>query len=61
MNTLTSLLLLERYIKPLEMMHHPKEFKLLYPNPDIPMYLTKIPIDITLRQIKTTLVFDAYS
>ncbi|HDR6277190.1 hypothetical protein [Bacillus cereus] len=44
-NRITSYLLLERYIKWLEIMHHPKEFKLLYPNPDIPMYLAKIPLE----------------
>lgn len=26
-------------------MHHPKEFKLLYPNTDFPMYLVKIPLE----------------
>jgi hypothetical protein len=26
-------------------MHHPQEFKRLYPNPDIPMYLAKIPLE----------------
>ncbi|WP_253262816.1 hypothetical protein [Bacillus cereus] len=40
-NRITSYLLIERYIKWLEVMHHPKEFKLLYPNADIPVYLVK--------------------
>ncbi len=44
-NRITSYLLIERYIKWLEVMHHPKEFELLYPNADIPVYLIKIPLE----------------
>ncbi|KIQ81411.1 hypothetical protein RW25_06175 [Bacillus sp. L_1B0_8] len=44
-NRITSYLLIERYISWLEVIHHPKEFKFLYPNGDIPMYLTKIPLE----------------
>lgn len=44
-NRITSYLLIERYIKWLEVMHHPKEFNLLYPNADIPVYLVKIPLE----------------
>jgi len=42
-NRIISHLLIERYIKWLEVVQQPKKFKLIYPDDNIPMYIVKIP------------------
>ncbi|AZV43020.1 hypothetical protein [Peribacillus asahii] len=52
LNKIVSHLLIERYIKWLEVIQNPKKFKRLHPDDTIPMYLAKIP-----RNSKKEIVF----